>query len=174
MLGDVHNLVLLVRFANQTSLFSNADFDPVFNGAVGSGSVRHYYSEVSYGKVSLVSTIVGWIDLPEDDTYYAYNESVMGHPEHMIEHAVAILNAQGFDFTGLDSDNDGYIDAIDIIHSGPGYETSGNVDHIHSHYYGPMWNTITTHDGMKIDAYHTEPEVRGDGVSITGIGVIVH
>ncbi len=171
--GEVCNLVLLVRFANQSSQFDAADFEPVFNGA--SGSVWEYYDEVSYGQVDMQSTIVGWIDLPYDDSYYAYNEYTHGYPQRMVRHAADALDDQGFDFSQFDCNNDGEIDAIDVIHSGPGYETSGDSDHIHSHYSSLSWTGDTFYkDGVEINAYHTEPEVQANGVDPTQIGVIVH
>ena len=119
----VKNLVLLVRFANQTSHFTPTDFDPVFNGSAH--SVRDFYHEASYGQFDLSSTIIDWIPLPHDDLYYAYNDQHPdGHPEQMIWDAVAYLDANNFDFSPYDADGNGIIDAVDIIHSGPGYETA--------------------------------------------------
>jgi len=172
--GDIPNLVLLVKFRNQSTRFQPSAFDPVFNGA--SDSVREYYSEISYGQWRMVSTVTDWITLNNDDSYYAYNDYTYGNPEQMIVEAVDYLNGQGFDFTRFDSNGDGIIDAVDVIHSGGGYENTGNANHIHSHYADLRWYGMdfTTHDGIRIVAYHTEPEVRGDGVSITQIGVICH
>ncbi len=171
--GTLCNLVILVKFANQNYQFQSSEFDPVFNGS--SGSFKAFYSEVSYGLVNFTSTIVGWITLPQNDRYYAYNSDVYGHPEQMIKDATDILDNQGFDFTQFDCNNDGKIDAVDIIHSGPGYETTNNSNYIHSHYASLTWTGDTFYkDGVLFDAYHTEPEIRADGVHITQIGVIVH
>ncbi|HCF59105.1 MAG TPA: hypothetical protein DFS52_14075, partial [Myxococcales bacterium] len=87
---------------------------------------------------------------------------------------VRILDAQGFDFTRFDADQDGRIDAIDIIHSGPAYETTGNRNYIHSHFAPLMWNALRTHDGITIWAYHTEAEFGPDNRSPTQLGVIAH
>ncbi len=171
--GTLCNLVLLVKFSNQSYQFQSSDFDPVFNGA--SGSFKSFYTEVSYGQINFSSTIVGWITLPQNDRYYAYNAEVYGHPEQMIKDATDILDSQGFDFTQFDCNGDGKIDAVDVIHSGPGYETTNNSNYIHSHYASLTWTGDTFYkDGILFDAYHTEPEIRADGVHITQIGVIVH
>jgi immune inhibitor A len=170
--GVVPNLVLLVRFANQTTTFQPADFEPVFNGA--SGSVQAYYREVSFERITLQSTMTSWLALPNNDLYYAYNDQVYNNPDDMVRHAVQILNGQGFDFTRFDQNpRDGTIDAITVIHSGGGYENTGNRNHIHSH-YSPLYPSLTTHDGIRINAYHTAPELRSGGTRITQIGVIVH
>jgi M6 family metalloprotease-like protein/MYXO-CTERM domain-containing protein len=173
--GDIPNLVILVKFANQSSHFTKAQFDSVMNGS--SGSVKAYYGEISYNQWNIVSTVTDWINLSQNDQYYAYNSAYpYGHPEQMIREAVDYLNSQNFDFTRFDSNHDGVIDAVDVIHSGYGYEYSNNQAHIHSHFAYLSWTIgdITTHDGIRIVAYHTEPEYRSDMTNITQIGVIVH
>ncbi len=173
--GDIPNLVILVKFSNQTSHFTKTQFDPVMNGS--SGSVKAYYREISYNGWNINSTITDWISLSREDQYYAYNSQYpYGHPEEMIREAVNYLNGQNFDFTRFDSNHDGVIDAVDVIHSGYGYEYSNDQRHIHSHFAYLSWTIgdITTHDGIRIVAYHTEPEYRSDMTNITQIGVIVH
>ncbi|MBW2703850.1 MAG: M6 family metalloprotease domain-containing protein [Deltaproteobacteria bacterium] len=172
--SHVPNLVILVRFANQESTFKAIDYEDVFNAS--SGSVRDYYLQVSGGLLDLQSFVTEWIDLPENDIYYAYNERRYGNPEDMIIHATQILDDRGFDFTRFDADGDGVIDAVAVIHSGPGYETTGNSDYIHSHFSDLRWshNAFTTSDGIRFVAYHTAPEFRANGRDITQIGVIVH
>ena len=181
--GPVRNLVLLVKFncasgcasVNRNTTYSASQFDPVLNGA--SNSLKAFYQEVSYGQLQLTSTVANnqWIQLPNNDAYYAYNDYANGNPQEMVRHAVNVLNNQGFNFTQFDADHDGAIDAIDVIHVGPGYESTGNTSCIHSHYADLTWygDEFRTHDGILINAYHTEPELR-EGGEITQIGVIAH
>ncbi|MGI5863563.1 MAG: M6 family metalloprotease domain-containing protein [Myxococcales bacterium] len=181
--GPVRNLVLLVKFncasgcssVNRYTTYSPSDYEAVFNGYAN--SVKAFYQEVSYGQLQLTSTVANnqWIQLPYYDAYYASNDYANGNPQEMVRHAVDVLNAQGFDFTQYDADHDGVIDAIDVIHVGPGYESTGNTACIHSHYLDMtlIGAEFRTHDGILINAYHTEPELRDTG-EITQIGVIVH
>jgi hypothetical protein len=90
--GRVCNLVILVKFANQTTQFASSAFELVFNGATD--SVWKYYDENSYGLVDMDSSILGWVTLPENDTYYAYNESAWGRPQEMVRHAAAAPNVR--------------------------------------------------------------------------------
>ncbi len=167
----IPNLVLLVQFDDQTPHFKPSDFEPILNGRTA--SVRAYYQDVSYGAFDLVSTVVGWVKLPNPARFYAYNDvHPDGQPERMIADAVAVLDAQGFDFSPFDSDSDGYVDAVDVIHSGNAYETTGNPDYIHSH-FSPL-APVTTASGLRFPGYHTEAEFGPDGVAITQIGVICH
>ncbi|MBN2497578.1 MAG: M6 family metalloprotease domain-containing protein [Deltaproteobacteria bacterium] len=170
----VANLVLLVVFADQDTTFEPLDFDAVFNGPTG--SVRSYYQDVSAGRWDLFSTLTGWIRLPQDAAHYAYNEYRWASPQDMAIHAVTQLEERGFDFTRFDRDGDGVIDALCVIHSGPGFETSGDVDHVHSHFYDLHWSdeVIVTSDGIVIPAYSTAPELGPDSETITRIGVAAH
>ncbi|MGC4120303.1 MAG: M6 family metalloprotease domain-containing protein [Myxococcales bacterium] len=185
--GTIKNLVFLVKFncasgcdaSTRNTTYQPAAFDSVFNGA--SGSVKAYYNEVSYGTMNLTSVVAdnAWIQLPNNDTYYAYNDQANGRPDLMIQHAVRALDAKygagGFPFKQYDSDQDGIIDAVDVIHVGPGYEYTGNKRQIHSH-QAELVNSnseFTSLDGTRFTAYHTEPELRYGG-GITQIGAICH
>ncbi|HEY3446953.1 MAG TPA: M6 family metalloprotease domain-containing protein [Myxococcales bacterium] len=173
---SVKNLVILVQFSDQTPHFQPADFDPVFNGA--QSSVRDFYREISYGQFDMTSVVVPWVKLPNPAAYYAYNDRVPdGRPDLMISDAVDYLNSQGFDFKQFDSNNDGYVDAVDIIHSGQAYENTGVATYIHSHYApfdGLFFRSPYTHDGLQFTGYHTEAEYGPSGGEITQIGVICH
>ncbi len=172
--GQVHNLVLLVKFTDQKTTYTKADFDPVFNGP--QASVRDYYHEVSYNSFDLVSTITDWIPLKHDAAYYAYNaQNPSGSVTEMFREAIDYLVAHNFDFTPYDANHDGIIDAVDIIHSGMGYETTGDPSLIHSHFADlrGMGGEFTA-GGLSFVAYHTEPEFGPSGRSITQIGVICH
>ncbi|HEY3451405.1 MAG TPA: M6 family metalloprotease domain-containing protein [Myxococcales bacterium] len=187
--GAVRNLVFLVKFnctsgcdaATRNTTLPPTAFGPVFNGATG--SVKAYYREVSYGTLTLDSTIAddAWIQLPHNDQYYVYNAQTSGgRPDLMIQDAVRALDDKyrstgGFPFKQYDSDGDGVIDAVDVIHVGPGYETTGNANLIHSHYgnLGDTQSEFTSLDGTWFNAYHTEPELRQGG-GVVQIGAICH
>ncbi|MGC4115450.1 MAG: M6 family metalloprotease domain-containing protein [Myxococcales bacterium] len=172
----VKNLVILVKFSDQTPHFQPSSFEPVFNGL--KDSVHEFYSEISYGQFDMTSVIVPWVPLPHNAAYYAYNDQVPnGRPDLMLEDAVAYLNSQNFDFMPFDSNADGYVDAVDVIHSGRAYENTGNENYIHSHYApydGYYYVSPATHEGLRFTGYHTEAEYGPSGGEITQIGVICH
>ena len=96
----------------------------------------------------------------------------------MVQEALALLDASGFDFHTVDGDGDGWVDGLTIIHAGGGEEYSGNdANYIWSHAWS--LSSTATYDGVKLQRYHTEPARRGwDGSpstqGITRIGVICH
>ncbi|MEO0016985.1 MAG: hypothetical protein RLZZ522_268, partial [Verrucomicrobiota bacterium] len=195
--GAVKNLVILCQFSDHdaTKIRSQADFDTIFNTVGGhatlapTGSVRDYFSEASYGTVTLQSTVVAWVTLPQTEAYYAAgtNGTKGAYPTNsqgMVKDALDLADAL-VDFGQFDGDNNGYVDAIDIIHSGYGAETGGGGGNwIWSHKSalysvpGGRWTSLDNNASavkVKVYDYHTEPALRGSsGTSITNIGVICH
>jgi len=183
--GTVKNLVILCKFSDHvigTHTRPPADYDVLFNNVgtdplAPTGSVRDFYYENSYSQMTLNSTIIGWVDLPQTEAYYANGEDGGGayptNAQKMVEDALEAADPL-VDFSQFDNDSDGYIDSIDIIHSGYGAEFDLDPDKIWSH----MWalpNDWVSDEGVKVYEYHTEPALWGDsGTDITRIGVIVH
>jgi immune inhibitor A len=190
--GTLKNLVILANFSNTSTVRAVADFQglfntPGFNQYGAKHSVRDYFDEVSYGQLTLQSTVVGWITLPQDNAYYAGDSDNNGEgdgsfgvnfdmypycAQKMAEDAIAAVDSF-VDFTQFDGDGDGWIDAIDIIHQGAGAEVTGNVNQIWSH-FGALRTVYTTGEGIKIASYHTEPELSDDSGGITYIGAVCH
>ncbi|NLN75790.1 MAG: M6 family metalloprotease domain-containing protein [Armatimonadetes bacterium] len=183
--GTMKNLVVLVNFSDLTIPYSRQQYDDLFNkigytydGAVG--SVKDFYHEVSYNALTVDSVVVEPVTLDYGYAYYGGNDSGGNdrRPREMVQHALAKLAATGFNFQQVDSDGDGWVDGLTIIHAGGGEEYSGNdEDYIWSH----KWQlpSTVTYNGVKMREYHTEPARRGFDSSpssqgITRIGVICH
>lgn len=189
----VKNVVILACFSDHWDSANNrvlpafgrinpGEYTNLFNevghtndGAVG--SVRDYYNEVSYGKLTVNSVVSNWVLLPNAEAYYGANSGGQDiRPDIMAADAIAAAEAAGFDFSQGDSDGDGWVDCLTIIHSGFGEEWTGNpATCIWSH----QWNmqSVQTYDSKKMYRYHTEPALRGQqgvSTSIIRIGVICH
>lgn len=196
--GTVRNLVVLCRFADHATgahTRPQADFDTLFNAPGGdpalapTGSVRDYYAETSYGTMTLQSTVVAWVTLANNEAYYADGKDGTGgtYPKNaqgMVKDALDLVDPL-VNFGGFDQDNDGYIDAITIIHSGYGAETGGGGGNwIWSHRWalwqvpGGQWTSGDNNSAgakVKVYDYHTEPALWGtSGTDIVRIGVICH
>lgn len=187
-IGNVRNLVILLRFSNHTgrALQTQAQWNTIFNQVGGdptlapSGSVRDVYFENSYGGLTIQSTVVGWIDLPETEQFYANNNS--GRDQTIWQAITSgLVGADPLvDFSQFDQDNDGFIDAITFIHSGFAAENGGtdedgstSAQRIWSH----KWNipTWTSGEGTRVSAYNINPGLWGLSGSNPGrIGVISH
>ncbi len=187
--GTVKNIIILMRFTNHVgrTLPSNADFDVLLNAVGGdptlapTGSVRDAYLEMSYGILTLNSTVFGFVDLPNSEAYYANGVSGLGatgRQDEMIQDALAAADAL-IDFSMFDDDMDGVVDAIGFVHSGYGAEWGGTdvdgaaeADRIWSHKGGIP---AQMRDGITISDYHVNPGLWGtSGTGIGRIGVICH
>ncbi|MCX5752795.1 MAG: M6 family metalloprotease domain-containing protein, partial [Candidatus Krumholzibacteria bacterium] len=175
--GTMRNLVLLVNFSDLTITRSTAEFESLFNTSGyavdgAAGSVKDYYTEASYGALTVQSTVTDAVTLSHGYAYYD------PWPYVMVQEALAALEARGFDFSTMDGDGDGWVDGLTVIHAGGGQEYAGNdVNYIWSH-YGSLAGTVT-YDGVRMLMYHTEPARRGWDAypstwGITRIGVICH
>ncbi|HOS02158.1 MAG TPA: DUF5011 domain-containing protein [Candidatus Hydrogenedentes bacterium] len=161
-----------VNVSEYTSLFNEIGY--AADGAVG--SVKDYYREVSYGKLTVDSAVSIWVRLPQNESYYGANQSGSdAKPQQMVLDAINAADAAGFDFSQGDSDGDGWVDDLTILHSGHGEEYGGNPSTcIWSHKWS--LSSPVTKDSVQMFTYHTEPALRGlmSNTGITRIGVICH
>jgi M6 family metalloprotease-like protein len=174
----VGSTVLAAKGRTITSEYTNL-FNQIGHSTDGAvGSVKDYYKEVSYNKLTVDSVVTAWVLLPQNEAYYGANTGGGGsdiRPQQMVTDAIAAADAAGFDFSQGDSDADGWVDCLTVIHSGHGEEYGGNPTNcIWSH----QWNmtSVVTADGKSMFRYHTEPALRGStaSTSIIRIGVICH
>jgi len=184
--GTVKNLVILARFSDtpaSTSTRPSAEYDLLCNqighSADGAaGSVKDYYKEVSYNNLTLASSVTAWVTLPNTQAYYGADAGPTTdvNAKQMVIDAINAAATAGVDFSQYDTDGDGWIDAIDIIHSGYGQEYFGApTDYIWSH-RGFLGDALAVQkNGVWISSYHTEPALRNlSGTNIVRIGVICH
>lgn len=189
---SIRNVVILACFSNHWNTAGStvnasygrvavSEYSNLFNqvshtsdGAVG--SVRDYYAEVSYGKLTVQSVVSAWVKLPQSESYYG-TDGVTKDTNwlQMISDAVNAADSAGFDFAQGDSDSDGWVDCLTVIHSGHGQELSGNPATSIWSKQGELGSTVTK-DGTKMKRCHTEPALRGatNSTSIIRIGVICH
>ncbi len=172
--------LLLVDFPDHPASYSSAELNEVINGTgyghpghPGSGSFREFYNQISYDQFNPVTEIVDWETAPELHDYYGHNNPDYGsHVISLIRAMVDSAEANGMDWSRFDNDGDGYLDALNVIHSGPGAE-EGDGSNIWSHkWYLSAFGQQVEYDGVVIDGYSINPEIQND--NIVAIGVIAH
>jgi immune inhibitor A len=185
-IGERKALVLLIDFNDNPYTYAASDFDSLIYGE-NEYSLRDYYTEVSYGKftISQDSDISQWLRAPNNYSYYigdsfgiypgTYPHNVQG-----IVVAACSLADPYIDFSDYDGDADGVVDAIFIVHAGPGAEETGNVNNVWSHQW-QLSNTGSgcpgpyhTNDGVDIDQYSMEPERFETVTGRITVGVFAH
>lgn len=170
-------IAILVDFSDNVAVTATSFFDTLMVGS-GPGTVRNYINEVTYGNVTLVTvnmpSALGWRRAPQTYAYYVDGQRGFGSYPHnaqkMAEDAIALANP-AVNFSNYDNDDDNFVDALFIIHAGPGYEYTGNVNHIHSHKWSTSyWVPV---DGVYCSVYSTEPEYWSSSGDMT-CGVYAH
>ena len=114
-IGSVRGLTILVNFADVTSTTTAADVERMTNSAdyTDNGnisSVRDYFLTVSNGKLDYTNTVVGPYTLSRNRSFYINNL--------LVEEALALAVADGVDLSDFDSQNEGVVDALNILYAG--------------------------------------------------------
>lgn len=173
--GTWRALVLLVDFSDQppwyyagkqgkthfTKLLFSKDTFPT-------GSMRDWYQEVSYKAFDIVGWVTGgangWFRAPQPLSYYADNQrgfgsyprNTQGLVEDVVKMADPVVN-----YSYYDNDHDGSVDALIVVHAGPGYETTGDLGKPHS----CTWAIpATIRDGVRVSMFTIQPEDGNIGV----------
>jgi len=180
--GVIRVPVILINFSDTAPTYTIYDFyDLLFayqpSIATGPGSMADYYSEVSYGNLTLTGNVVGWVTADYGHDYYGEDiEGDDAHPAELVREAVEKADPY-FDFSSYDNNGDGYVDCVIIIHQGTGQEASDNSYDIWSHRWSLSSSGVgsyTTDDGVIVNDYAIQPEIYAGDYQITTIGVFCH
>ena len=162
--GNYNVLVLLVEFSDNSSSVNGSFFDTlIFENQFG--CVHHYYQEISYGALDIITvnlpSTTGWNTAPETYAYYVNGNYGYGsYPQNsqkLVEDLVDLADPL-VDFSQYDNDSDGYVDALVVVHAGPGAEFPPySPDDIWSHKWSVPW-PWTAADGVKVRDYTMQPE----------------
>lgn len=191
-------LVLVVGFtgAPVTTTTPETFYDNLFTNGPGSNGLswKKYYQDMSNNNLILDFDVYDVNVASDSHDYYGANISgIDDHPGQLVAEAVEAGDLAGIDYSLYDNDNDGYVDAVIVIHQGQGEEYSSTTTDIWSHRWnlysaniannsGNGYATFATdtddngileYDGVLINDYAIQPEF-SDIVGDSTIGVFVH
>jgi immune inhibitor A len=170
--GTKKAIVLYVDFSDNTAKTNVTSF---YNLLFGTGSsMRNFYQSVSYNKVFVEGTVSGWYRAPNTYAYYVNNKNGLGltyprNAQRLVEDTIDLANPY-IDFSQYDSDHNGWVDCLFVVHAGPGAEFTGLSTDIWSHQWGINTKLV---DGVYISDYSMEPEYWETPGDMT-IGVFCH
>lgn len=169
--SGVNNLILiLANFSDTSPSYTQSNFNNMMNqnNYGGTGSFKQYYMEVSYGALTVNTTVVGWVTLPHNHNYYGPDTRWAEFARDAVVAADPLV-----DYSQFDNDGNGRVDGVAIYHQGKGQETTGNTTDIWSHSFSLVGGGFyLTLDGVQVSDYTVQAEKQY--WSMSGIGVICH
>lgn len=170
---QLHALALLVDFSDSPGKRPAAEFQKMLFDPANPDSMTNIYRDMSYGMLAVTGEVIGYVRAPRPYSFYTAGESGTGtnYPQ----------NTPGLLFDALteycktdnlkrfDSDGDGLVDGIFLIHAGGGAEADPDPAKRKDMIWSHKWTLPQpfVNQGVKVFAYSTEPE---DGK----VGVFAH
>jgi M6 family metalloprotease-like protein len=197
--GEGRAVALLIDFPDRqanTAARPDSFYRELFfsRGVHPIGSLRDFYLEQSYGAFDLTGDAYGWVRTSDEyyTTYDDGNYGFAGGARGMVVSAVLladpIVDYGLFDSDGPDGipnsgDDDGYVDACLIFHSGLGGHDTYNPSDVWPHAWSiePPIETNDPRTGggfILVEEYCMQPEVNlnaaGDDTLDSCLGVVAH
>lgn len=170
---NLHALALLVDFSDNKGTRPAADFQKMLFDPASKDSMTTLYREMSYGMLEVTGEVIGYLRAPQPYAYYTAGESGTGEdyphntPGLLFDALTAYCKTD--DLKRFDTDGDGFVDGIFLIHAGGGAEAEADPAKRNAMIWSHKWTLPRpfTNQGVKVFAYSTEPE---DG----RVGVFAH
>ena len=167
---SMHTIALLVDFSDNKGTRSAKEFEKVLFDKANPDSMTNFYRQLSYGALDLTGEVIGYVRAPQAYSYYTASESGTGsnYPQNTpgLLNDVLTIFCQTDSLTRFDTDQDGFVDAIFLIHAGGGAEAEPNPTKRKNMIWSHKWTLPQpfVNHGVKVFAYSTEPEDGGVGV----------
>ncbi|KAK3622307.1 hypothetical protein LTR56_022272 [Elasticomyces elasticus] len=101
------------------------------SGSIPTGSVTEYYTDVSGGKIALTDQVADPYRMPLKPIDYAHGDHGLNNDNMRTLAAGALAGVTGhINYAQYDNDNNGYVDALIMVHAGSGGEQTGNKNEI--------------------------------------------
>jgi immune inhibitor A len=160
----LHALALLVDFSDNKGTRPAAEFQKMLFDPGNPDSMTNIYREMSYGMLEVTGEVIGYVRAPNPYSFYTAGESGTGanYPQNTPGLLVDALTAfcKSDDLKRFDTDGDGFVDGIFLIHAGGGAEAAANPAKRKDMIWSHKWTLPQAFDnkGVKVFAYSTEPE----------------
>lgn len=169
----LHALALLVDFADNPGKRPASEFQKMLFDPNNPDSMTCIYRDMSYGLLDLTGEVMGYVRAPHPYAYYTAGESGTGDdyphntPGLLFDALTEICKTDNL--KRFDTDGDGFVDGIFLIHAGGGAEAEPSPTKRKEMIWSHKWTlpSAFTNQGVKVYAYSTEPE---DG----RVGVFAH
>lgn len=178
--GRKQALVILMEFPDRRMSHERVKFYRQFNekNYNGTGSVRDFFGENSYGQLWLNFDVVGPYMAKHNMAYYGEDKSKKDQRvRDLIDEAVHKANGD-VDFSSFDADYDNIVDFVHIIYAGYGQNYSGSDSNTIWPHQGTMcwfWSIFHWLDGKMITKYSCSNELSwSSGNDMEEMGTTCH
>jgi immune inhibitor A len=169
----LHALALLVDFGDNKGVRPAAEFQQMLFDPTNPDSMTNLYREMSHGLLDVSGDVVGYVRVPNSYAYYTAGDSGTGNtyphntPGLLFDALTAYCKTDSLG--RFDTDGDGFVDGIFLIHAGGGAEAEPDPTKRKNMIWSHKWTLpqAFVNQGVKVFAYSTEPE---DG----RVGVFAH
>lgn len=123
--GSYVGLCVLIQFPDVSGTITTQQVGDYCNqtgySAFGNnGSVRDYFHDVSDGKLDYTNVVTAYYSAKNSRAYYTDPKIGYGkRARELIIEALDHLKSQGFNFSQLTTDNQGYVRALNVFYAGP-------------------------------------------------------
>ncbi len=187
--GKMRIPVILAGYSDRPGTVAPATFTARLFGSFSPGSMRDYFREASAGRFEPAGEVHGWVRAPRTQAQYLKDGSISGGETFVgeaIKAADALIDFGLYDNDGPDGtpnsgDDDGFVDALLVIHPG-GDAAMGDSANFWSR--ATIWNSggLATGDpaagggAVRVNRYALLPELAGDGSAPvpSAIGIWCH
>ncbi|MCQ2344447.1 MAG: M6 family metalloprotease domain-containing protein [Paludibacteraceae bacterium] len=177
--GSPRALIILVSYSDVAFTTPKQDFEDLANqhdysANGGTGSIKDYFTESSFGQFSPDFDVYGPYTLSQPRSYYGAHTSTQNdaNAHQMIIDACLAADAD-VNFADYDVDNDGYVDNIFVYFAGTNEAEGGPKESIWPHRSSLSYYDPPTLDGVTLADYACTSELRGYG-GMCGIGTFCH
>jgi M6 family metalloprotease-like protein len=125
IIGNYVGLCLLIQFPDVSATIPQEGVQNFCNLVKytkfgNNGSVRDYFYDNSRGKLTYTNAVTLYYTATHNQSHYTNPSISYGtRARELIEEALNHLKSQGFDFSQLSSDSDGYVYALNVFYVGP-------------------------------------------------------
>ena len=160
----MHALALLVDFSDKEGTRPAKEFEKLLFAKSNSDSMTSFYKKLSYGAIEVTGEAVGYVRAPQPYSFYTADESGTGlnfprNTPGLLRDALIVF-CQNDNLKRFDTDGDGFVDGIFLIHAGGGAEAEPNATKRKNMIWSHKWTLPQpfVNQGVKVFAYSTEPE----------------
>ena len=122
--GDVIGLCLLIDFPDLPGTIPREEVEafcnqPEYNGFDNNGSVRDYFFDNSGGRLRYTNIVAPYYTAQHNKNHYTDpNKDYPFVAQDLVKEALESLKADGFDFSPLTVDDEGFVNATNIFYAG--------------------------------------------------------